>query len=345
MSIKTINLNCFTVFNSVECDFSPGINIFIGENSTGKTHLMKVLYVFCKSVIIESNRLLSNGAAWLDNFSTVLSLCFQEQIPKLLRKRNSGELTCVKVSTAIREHCFYLTVDNPNFKPSLQGDDKLIKDKLPSIFIPAKDMLTHARGLISMTENRSKDMPFDSTLLDIIKNAEFWKLDEVTILSEKMLKEMEVIIGGQIVQENGDFYVVKADGSKTKFSVEAEGVKKIGLLWQLIMNGVICKDSVLFWDEPEANLNPTLIPVIVDILIELSNNGVQIFLATHDYMFAKYFEVKEINQENIRFHSLYKTENGIACESGPNFRDLKNNPIISAFDVLLDEVISKNVGD
>lgn len=48
-------------------------------------------------------------------------------------------------------------------------------------------------------------------------------------------------------------------------------------------NGMLEKGSVLFWDEPEANINPKYIPIIVDLLLVLSRSGVQIFVSTHDY--------------------------------------------------------------
>ncbi|MGL5354762.1 MAG: AAA family ATPase, partial [Clostridium sp.] len=44
MYIKKINIDNFTVFKTIKMNFSKGINIFIGENGTGKTHLMKMLY-------------------------------------------------------------------------------------------------------------------------------------------------------------------------------------------------------------------------------------------------------------------------------------------------------------
>ena len=46
MAIKSIKLENFTVFENISCDFSLGLNMFIGENGTGKTHLLKVLYAF-----------------------------------------------------------------------------------------------------------------------------------------------------------------------------------------------------------------------------------------------------------------------------------------------------------
>ena len=43
MAIKKINLNYITVFNRLELNVSSGINIIIGENGTGKTHLLKMI--------------------------------------------------------------------------------------------------------------------------------------------------------------------------------------------------------------------------------------------------------------------------------------------------------------
>ena len=49
MNIKSIKLENFTVFGDVAIDFSEGINVLIGENATGKTHLLKVLYSASRS--------------------------------------------------------------------------------------------------------------------------------------------------------------------------------------------------------------------------------------------------------------------------------------------------------
>ncbi len=49
MNIKSIKLENFTVFEGVAINFTEGINVLIGENATGKTHLLKVLYSACRS--------------------------------------------------------------------------------------------------------------------------------------------------------------------------------------------------------------------------------------------------------------------------------------------------------
>jgi ABC-type lipopolysaccharide export system ATPase subunit len=87
--------------------------------------------------------------------------------------------------------------------------------------------------------------------------------------------------------DNDEFYLLHDNNPAMEFQLVAEGLRKIALLWQLIRNGVFKKGSVLFWDEPGANINPVQIQAIVDILLELQRNNVQIFIAAHNYFFRK----------------------------------------------------------
>ena len=100
------------------------------------------------------------------------------------------------------------------------------------------------------------------------------------------------------------FYIQKKDGRKVDFSLEAEGYRKFGLLWKLIRNGLLEPGSILLWDEPEANLTPEMYPVLADVLLELQKNGVQMFIATHSYNFAKYLEIRREKQHQVQFHNL-----------------------------------------
>lgn len=47
MAITRLKLERFTAFESLDVGFSPNVNIFLGTNGTGKTHLMKVVYAAC----------------------------------------------------------------------------------------------------------------------------------------------------------------------------------------------------------------------------------------------------------------------------------------------------------
>jgi wobble nucleotide-excising tRNase len=134
--------------------------------------------------------------------------------------------------------------------------------------------------------------------------------------------------------ENENFYLLTGNTSKLEFQLLAEGLRKSALLWLLIKNATLVNGSILFWDEPEANINPVQIPVIVDILLDLQRDGVQVFLSTHDYFFAKYLEVKRSADNDILFHVLYKKNaqnSAVMHNSAETFSLLEENSIIKQF--------------
>lgn len=334
MSIKSINIKNFTVFDDFQLNLDSGINIIIGNNGTGKTHLLKVLYAVCESInIINKNMHPYDIAQPYFKVNSIDLVKDKSDINKQTSITVSYLKDDCKKCVAIKHEEHRLTADG------LSGE--YIDFSISDIFIPAKEILSHSRGFLAL--NNKYEMPFDKTYVDIITNAELPESKDISEINKKILKIISKVIDGEVVFENDNFYVIKKNGNKIDFSIEAEGIRKFALLWKLIRNGLINDETILFWDEPEANINPELMPILVEILIELQRCGVQIFLATHSYNFAKYFEIKRNSDDKVLFHSLYKTQYGVKCQSEQNFGDLKNNSIIDADSKLLDEVIEGNL--
>ena len=151
--------------------------------------------------------------------------------------------------------------------------------------------------------------------------------------------------GTVVYDAKRDEFYLKNKNSRQEFNLVAEGIRKMALLWQLVKNGTLEKGSILFWDEPEANINPTYISIIVEMLLELQRQGVQIFISTHDYMIASYFEVKKQKEDSVIFHSVSHAESKdvIYYDKSKSFDDLKNNVIITAFNNLLNEIYDMGV--
>lgn len=311
------------MFESLKMDFSKGINIFIGENGTGKTHMMKMMYA---PLSIKNNK--SRMVFWEDIFTHNTEV---QTVPDYFRRNKDKE--------------FLINIEFDNDQPYLNKDG-IFSSKVydvNTVFIPATEMLSHSKGFLAL--ERERHIPFDRTLIDIIAKSELGESKKVSNLNNEVLNKISNIIDGKVIYENDTFFILKENGLKVEFSMESEGVRKIGLLWRLIRNGLIDENSILFWDEPEANINPMYIPVIVEMLFELQRNGVQIFISTHDYILSKYFEVKRKEDNELMFFSFYKSDNGVQCEKNSYFKNLKENPIVAAFDKLLDEVYDKNLGD
>lgn len=319
MYIEKINVKNFTVFENLETDFCKGINILIGENGTGKTHLMKMLYA-----PLSHKNFRSSMVFWEDIFTHNTEV---QTVPYYFR-RNQNEQFSIKILFDGDEP--YINIDG-NFAGKFYD--------VSTAFIPATEMLSHSKGLLALEYERR--IPFDRTLIDIIAKAELGESKIVSDFNKNILNTLSDVIDGKVIYENDTFFILKKNGLKVEFSMEAEGVRRIGLLWKLIRNGVINKESILFWDEPEANINPQLIPQIVKILIELQRNGVQIFLATHDYNLAKYFEVLSNDKDEVTYYSLYKTENGVKCKSAQVYREIYNNAIEDANIRLYNAILDK----
>jgi predicted ATP-binding protein involved in virulence len=49
MPLTKLELENFTVFNKIEIPFCEGLNVLVGENGLGKTHVMKIAYAACRA--------------------------------------------------------------------------------------------------------------------------------------------------------------------------------------------------------------------------------------------------------------------------------------------------------
>ena len=324
MKITSIHLKNFLVFKGeLDAEFCEGINVIVGGNATGKTTILKCIYAACE---------FSN-----DNAHPNITKKFQHFFTP------SSDINR-DVNRKAKDHGFInIFCDKFDFHFRLWDKffiDKWLKLGIKSIFIPSTEMLSHSKGLLAMAQKYG--VPFDGTQIDILVNAQLWETKEINDRNQKILNMLGKAIDGEVVYENDMFYIIKNNGSKIEYPLEAEGLKRIGLLWKLIRNGLLESGSILLWDEPESSIHPEHFSLISDVLYILANDGVQIFVSTHDYNFAKYIEIKKEPDVSLKFHSLSKSTEAISVESGNSFGNLQNNDIVTSLDKLMDEAITGN---
>jgi AAA15 family ATPase/GTPase len=75
VAIKRLTLKNFTVFEKIQIPFTLGVNVIIGENGTGKTHVMKVLYSACQAARpdISFSHKLVRVSKWEEHLSSLTS--------------------------------------------------------------------------------------------------------------------------------------------------------------------------------------------------------------------------------------------------------------------------------
>ncbi len=202
-------------------------------------------------------------------------------------------------------------------------------------------MLANAPNFLALYEKYN--LHFEAVYADIIHYANLpIPRGKREPQKERLLEKIRHTIEGRVIQKNETFFLKNKHG-ELEFTLLAEGMRKLGLFWILINNGSLFSGSYLFWDEPETNLNPKLMKTVVEILLELQRMGVQLFLATHDYILLKEFDLQMDKSDEVVFHSLYRnTETDqISLESTTEYLQISPNSIADTFGELYDKDIAR----
>jgi predicted ATPase len=346
MKIKKLTLKQFTVFDEADFEFCDGINIFIGANGTGKSHLLKIMYSLMKAneeADTEREKKMQQAIPedWMGQKVSHVFRPVGEGFQRLISRQVGGATANIDLVTDIGDTSLRLTSQG-----NLYLDKNTLKPNQRSIFIPSREVLSICSSLRSAYE--TVNLNFDETYYDLTK-----ELLRPTLRGPrgekagKMIKPLEAIINGMVYEENGVFYVKQAGGqSAIEAHLLAEGWRKIASLCRLILNGSLFKNSILFWDEPEANLNPQLIKPVCDILRKLAEMGVQIFVSTHDYLLTNELSLAAEYSDRsskglpslVRFIGLVRdAENVTGKQVGDTLPEIKDNPILAAFTRHYDE--------
>ena len=321
LKIKSIEIENFTVFKSKHnLTFSDGLNVIVGENSAGKSHLIKLLYSLieannnydvdfsCDGLKLSENEILKiaitielNNSFKTDNLTNLIS----KEINKCYININftkysiDFEINPKYISDYNHDPIFVISIDN-----------NIVFYEKDSIFIPAKEILSFYEGFVSLYENR--EISFEKIYYDLANSLSLSNLKNIESypVEYKILCKLEEILEGKILLERGRFYLVShKDNRKIEITLIAEGLRKIGMIAQLLANGSLTKNSILFWDEPETNLNPRLIRKMAEVLMELSRAGMQIFIATHSLFLVKEIEILREKTDMIKYFGLGVDEN------------------------------------
>ena len=339
MAITKMQFSQFTAFERLDFIASPGINVLVGANGTGKTHLMKVAYAACD--------ISKTKADFAEKLVSVF-MPSSRNLGRLVKRQQTSSRALINCHIEIsRDDALSIEAYIPNL--ARHSSDATVSyarewsdHPVESVYIPVKEMLANAPGFRSLYAQR--EIHFEEIYADILDRAYLPPPRDPTDHDYRLLVDLQEIIGGEITTEGEEFFLSSKQGN-LEFMLLAEGMRKLGLLWRLIRNGTMSKGSILFWDEPETNLNPKLFGPLVEILLELQRMGVQIFIATHDYVILKELDLRMDSQDRIAFHSLYHhPENDqIHLHRTEAYLDIHPNAIAQAFDSLYDREIERSL--
>jgi len=386
--IERLELSNFTAFAELKLELSPKINVIIGENGTGKTHLLKAGYGLCAGASLFKRKPNTSDDELRAALTAKLLRLFMPLDNRLGKMHRQGATDQAYLSAEFAQG------EKIAAAFSNRAQQLLIKDRVnyeqyqaEAVFIPTKEVLSLVEGMAAERhDQKTVEVIFDDGYVDLanalMKAVPVGAEDKVNLdpRLNAIIPRLVNPIGGRYQWKNGRSYFqagkyeekaspnrtnAKAaqmyqDSTVTEFvprrghryssSMTAEGFRKVGILHRLMSNGAIYPGTSgpLFWDEPESNMNPKLMKLLVQVVLELSRNGQQIILATHDYVLLKWFDLlmDKGKDDHVRFHVLSSPDPGepVQAESTDDFRAISPNAIADTFNDLTREQVQQRMG-
>ncbi len=338
--LRSLDIKNFTVFSAANLAFGSNLNVIVGENSTGKTHILKLAYSVLATSAEEGRKPMASSptkAGLQARLGEKLVNVFRPEALGRLARRKQGRSRCDV------EMKFFDSKLDLSFGFASQAKAEVQIDQLPRAwsdtapaFLPTRELLTIYPGFISIYENHY--LEFEETWRDtcVLLGAPLKRGAKETRIKE-LLALLEEAMGGSIeLDKNGRFYLLNESG-RMEMPLVAEGLRKLGMLARLIATGTLLDKGCLFWDEPEANLNPRMIKCVAKTIFDLCRTGIQVFIATHSLFLLRELEILLTRDRgaDVRFFGLQLTADGVAVEQGPTIEDI--GPI-----VVLDEELEQS---
>jgi hypothetical protein len=244
------------------------------------------------------------------------------------------------------------------------------------IFIETAEVVSRASWLVGASE-RYADLGVSTTQIDTAKAllAPMLKLEKISVEMHdaytRLAKEVGarprftdsndvvmVLDGGvdeaqertPIKREDGTvFFPAKPSYHEVAIALAAEGHRKLAQVMILLQNGSITPGMTLYWDEPETNLNPKLLRLVAEVLVDLAVAGVQIFVATHSFFLMKEVDLLLLRKREElgivppedgspdklgRFFAFRLEDGAVAVERGHTLTDIDT---IASLDAELDQ--------
>ena len=326
--LRSLKIANFTAFGDVRLQFANGLNVIVGENGLGKTHLLKLPYSIA-AASAEAGRQKGAGKPTKGTLQKRLAEkvrnVFQpDSLGHLARQPRSHrcavDLEFIDSSMSIG---FEFSGSSQSWVFVSRGAEAWC-DRMP-VFLPTRELLTIYPGFVSLYDMRN--LEFDETWRDTCLLLGEPTLTEPGVNAYSLLDLLEQGMRGKLVLDtNGRFYLDQPGSDRFEMPLVAEGWRKLGMLARLIANGRLGEKGCLFWDEPDANLNPKLVRDVARAIFGLCESGSQVVVATHSLFLLREFDIlgsSDFHGVKRRYFALRRGTEGVGVSQGDTVDDVE----------------------
>ena len=330
------------------------LNVIIGENDTGKTHLLKLIYAMSRSIEDYSKKKAGPEPRELaDLLAQKMRWTFLPQKMELGRlvTRGSGNRVSVELCWNAGGYLkFGFGKDTVSKIVELQTNGLPELSGHKASFLPPKEILSIFEAIVA-TRETAEIASFDDTYYDLVQDyRQPTTSGPLQGNIKTALAHLSSVTGGGEVEMERDGNIVFRRG-KEVFNMHqtAEGIKKIGILSRLMRNRRLTPAGgcTLFVDEPEVNLHPKAIVLFAEMLHEFAQSGIQVYLTTHSYFLLKRLEqlAREKNTDYSLLDLRKQEGAGVTGTVTKLAKGLPQNPIVEESLRLFDRDVQLDLAD
>lgn len=331
----------FGPLSEADLNFSSGINVVVGDNDAGKSQLLRLLYA-CTAVVSSKSarsRDVSTKASQRTAIASKLVGVFKPDFLGRLvtRARRRSRAEVLLAFEGIDEPVAFDFASNARSEVQVKAFPRVGLDETP-VFLPSHELLAIVPGLAALYDGY--DVSFDETWRDTAELLARPAIKEAPRAeAENIVAPIRKLLGGSI-EDGGDghFVLKRDDGVNYEGPLVSEGLRKLGMISVLVANGTLRGQGYLFWDEPEANLNPTSIGVLALALAGLASRGTQVFLATHSLFLLRELQMlDEAGDADIRFIGMGRSDSSEV--SVQDVDDINDLDVITALEAEIEQSV------
>lgn len=331
--IHSLQVKSFGPIAKANLEFSPQLNVIIGDNATGKSQLLKLLYTVTNVISYTEETEKKINENFLERYvADKLKGVFRpNELGRLITRgqgRARGEVRA-KFSK-IQDPLEFGFASNSKTKVEIKNIPGKPLEDTP-VFLPSRELISIYPSFVSLYDNYH--LEFDETWRDtaILLGLPALK-GRKERSAQNILKDLSEILDGNIVEDGGHFQL-KRTGGNYEAHLMSEGERKLAMIVRLVNSGKLLEGGYLFWDEPEANLNPRSQRSVAKTVAELAKQGSQVFVATHSLFMLREFQMlqEEHPEQEMRFIGLEKNPEGPGMVGG-SFKEMADVPVIAALE-------------
>lgn len=344
-ALKRIQIENFTVFDSETFVFSEGINIVVGENGTGKSHLLKLAYSASKALYPSRADRTPPGKEAIGKAiaDKLIGVFVPDNLGRLARRGQGRQTSEITLEFQSADRKMFRSLDfsfSTNSTTNVKVGSHPVPPDSPEggpIFLPTREMISLSPDFVRDYTRFSTR--FDETYYDLsVALMGGLSRGKRPSAVDELVAPLEAAMNGVLSVEKGSgrvYLTLKGGGGKIEMPLLAEGIRKMAMLAFLILNGSLTRHGTIFWDEPETNLNPKLMVGLAEVLVGLAASGVQLIIATHSLFLMREIALqldgyKKSNTPPVKYFSLAKEGNKISKKETDNIDDLTSIPALEA---------------